>query len=158
MARVTVAIALGSSLGDRQTHLAYAQERLARWLDDYRASSIIETQPVEVVGEQTCFLNAVVVGTTALSARELLTTLHTIERERGRERIIRNAPRTLDLDLILYGNAIVVEPDLVVPHPRFRDRRFVLDPLAEVAPELVDPVSGLTVAALRRALTESTEL
>lgn len=152
MARVTVAIALGSSLGDRATHLAYAQERLARQLDDYRASTVIETQPVDVVGEQTPFLNAAVVGTTTRSARDLLTTLHAIEAERGRERTFRNAPRTLDLDLILYGDAIIDEPHLVVPHPRFRERGFVLDPLAEVAPELVDPVTGLTVAELRRAL------
>ncbi|MBM3769776.1 MAG: 2-amino-4-hydroxy-6-hydroxymethyldihydropteridine diphosphokinase [Acidimicrobiia bacterium] len=152
MARVTVAVALGSSLGDRTTHLAYAQERLARLLADYRVSSIIKTQPVGVVGEQTPFLNAAVVGTTALSARDLLTTLHAIEHERGRERTIRNAPRTLDLDLILYDDVIVNEPGLVVPHPRFRERRFVLDPLAEIAPELVDPVTGLTVAALHEKL------
>jgi 2-amino-4-hydroxy-6-hydroxymethyldihydropteridine diphosphokinase len=156
MDRVTVAIALGSSLGDRSAHLAYALDRLAQLLDGSRASGIIETQPVDVVGEQTPFFNAAVVGTTTLSARDLLAALHAIERERGRERTIRNAPRTLDLDLILYGDAIINDPDLVVPHPRFRERRFVLDPLAEIAPRLVDPVSGLTVAELRRALEEGT--
>lgn len=152
MARVTVVVALGSSLGDRAAHLAHAQERLARQLDEYRASRIIETEPVDVVGAQTPFLNAAVVGSTALSARDVLSMLHAIEHERGRDRTTRNAPRTLDLDLILYGDAVIDEPDLVVPHPRFRERRFVLDPLAEVAPSLVDPVTGRTVAALQRAL------
>lgn len=152
MARVTVAIALGSSLGDRAAHLAFAQERVAQLLPECRASRISETQPVGVVGEQTLFLNAAIVGVTMLSARDLLTALHAIERERGRERTIRNAPRTLDLDLILYGDAIIDEPDLVVPHPRFRERAFVLDPLAEVAPGLVDPVTGLSVEALCQRL------
>lgn len=155
MARVAVAIALGSSLGDRAAHIALAQERLGQLLGDYRASSIIETEPVDVVGEQTPFLNAAVVGTTALPPRDLLVALHGIEHERGRERSLRNTPRTLDLDLILYGDAIIDEPDLCVPHPRFRERRFVLDPLAEVAPHLVDPVSGLTVEALCRRLTRA---
>jgi 2-amino-4-hydroxy-6-hydroxymethyldihydropteridine diphosphokinase len=88
------------------------------------------------------------VGDTALSARELLDQLLAIERERGRERPFPGAPRTLDLDLILYGNQVVDEPGLVVPHPRFRQRRFVLEPLAEVAPDLIDPLTGQTVQAL----------
>ena len=87
-------------------------------------------------------------GDTALSARELLDQLLAIERERGRERPFPGAPRTLDLDLILYGNQVVDEPGLVVPHPRFRQRRFVLEPLAEVAPDLIDPLTGQTVQAL----------
>ena len=89
-------------------------------------------------------------GETALSPRALLDALLAIERERGRERPYPNAPRTLDLDLILFGDAVIDEPGLVVPHPRFRERRFVLEPLAEIAPDLVDPVSGLTVAACWR--------
>ena len=87
-------------------------------------------------------------GDTALSARELLDQLLAIERERGRERPFPGAPRTLDLDLILYGNQVVDEPGLVVPHPRFRQRRFVLEPLAEVAPDLIDPLTSQTVQAL----------
>ena len=87
-------------------------------------------------------------GDTALSARELVDQLLAIERERGRERPFPGAPRTLDLDLILYGNQVVDEPGLVVPHPRFRQRRFVLEPLAEVAPDLIDPLTGQTVQAL----------
>ena len=94
------------------------------------------------------FLNAAAVGYTALKPRVLLDALLAIEQERGRERPYLNAPRTLDLDLILAGDTVVKEPGLVLPHPRFRERRFVLEPLAAVAPELRDPVSGRTVAEL----------
>ncbi len=94
------------------------------------------------------YLNAAAVGSTELAPRAVLEVLLGIERERGRERPAPNAPRTLDLDLILYGDLVVDEPDLIVPHPRFRDRAFVLEPLAEIAPELVDPVTGASVAEL----------
>src|SRR5206468_20071 len=97
---------------------------------------------------QTPFLNAAAVGDTTLSARRLLDALMAIERERGRERPFPNAPRTLDLDLILLGDVVIDEPGLSVPHPRFRERRFVLEPLAEIAPDLVDPVTGLTIREL----------
>jgi 2-amino-4-hydroxy-6-hydroxymethyldihydropteridine diphosphokinase len=94
------------------------------------------------------FLNAAAVGETTMTARHLLEAMLAIERERGRERPYLNAPRTLDLDLILLGNVVLQEQGLVVPHPRFRERRFVLEPLAAVAPELRDPVSGKTVGEL----------
>ena len=101
------------------------------------------------------FLNAALVGETTLSARELLDALLAIEQERRRERPYANAPRTLDLDLILLGDVVLEEPGLRVPHPRFRERRFVLEPLAAVAPELRDPVSGRTIATLLRELGSS---
>lgn len=93
------------------------------------------------------------VGQTTLTARELLTLLLELERQLGRERPYPGAPRTLDLDLILYGDAVIDEPGLVVPHPRFRERRFVLEPLAEIAADWVDPVTGLTVQALLRRVS-----
>ena len=148
MDRVTAAVALGSNLGDRDAHLAFARLRLAKVLMDCRFSAVIETAPVDVQGAQTPFLNAAAVGETGLSARALLDTLHAIECERGRERPHRNAPRTLDLDLILFGDVALDEPGLVIPHPRFRGRAFVLEPLAEIAPDLVDPVTGKTIASL----------
>lgn len=149
MDRVAVAIAIGSSLGDRDAHIAHACLRLANLLIDCRFSAVIETAPMDVQGEQTPFLNAAAVGETDFSARELLNTLQAIERERGRERPYPNAPRTLDLDLILFGGVVIDEPGLIVPHPRFRERTFVLEPLAEIAPDWTDPVTHKTMRVLR---------
>jgi 2-amino-4-hydroxy-6-hydroxymethyldihydropteridine diphosphokinase len=144
---IRVAIALGSNLGDRASHLSFAVERLRTALRDFRVSSFIDTNPVGV-GPQPVFLNGAVTGSTELSARQLLEWLLALERERGRHRPFEGAPRTLDLDLVLYGTAIIDEPGLTVPHPRFRDRAFVLAPLTEIAGEMQDPVSGLTVRDL----------
>jgi 2-amino-4-hydroxy-6-hydroxymethyldihydropteridine diphosphokinase len=143
-----VAIALGSNVGDRRGHLDYAVAALRALLTDVAVSRYYDTVPVGVSGPQAMFLNAAAVGYTALKPRALLDALLAIEQERGRERPYLNAPRTLDLDLILAGDTVAVEPGLVLPHPRFRERRFVLEPLAAVAPELRDPVSGRTVAEL----------
>jgi 2-amino-4-hydroxy-6-hydroxymethyldihydropteridine diphosphokinase len=142
-----VAIALGSNLGDRASHLAFAVDHLRTHLPDLRVSSFIDTDPVGV-GEQPAFLNGAVAGSTQLSPRQLLEFLLTVERERGRHRPYEGAPRTLDLDLVLYDAAIIDEPGLSVPHPRFRDRAFVLAPLAEIAGTMRDPVTGLTVLEL----------
>ena len=135
-------------MGDRRAHLDFAVSSLRTFLDDLSVSPYYETKPVGVIGEQPLFLNAAAVGKTSRSAREVLDELLAIERERGRERPFVNAPRTLDLDLILFGDASIDEPGLVVPHPRFRQRRFVLEPLAAIAPRLVDPVTRLTVIEL----------
>ena len=147
-----VAIALGSNLGDRRAHLDFAVSRLRASFAGLRVSQFYETEPVGVSEPQPPFLNAAAVGETTASAREILATLLSIERERGRERPFQNAARTLDLDLVLLGNLVVEEDALVVPHPRFRARLFVLEPLAEIAPELVDPVTGSTVGDLMRVL------
>jgi len=150
--RAPVAIALGSNLGDRQAHMDFAVGELRRLIQPLRSSTFIETDPVDVPDVQSPFLNGVVVGETTLAPADLLAALLAIERMRGRQRPHRHAARTLDLDLILYGNRVVNEPGLAVPHPRFRERRFVLAPLAEVAGEWVDPVTGQTVSALLLAL------
>jgi 2-amino-4-hydroxy-6-hydroxymethyldihydropteridine diphosphokinase len=144
---VCVAIALGSNLGDRHSHLQFAEHRLREFLEGLIVAPPIETEPVGV-GPQPRFLNTAVVGATTLSARTLLDQLLAIERKRGRQRPHPGAARTLDLDLILYGDAVISEPGLEVPHPRFRERRFVLEPLASIAPDLVDPVTGSTIAEL----------
>jgi 2-amino-4-hydroxy-6-hydroxymethyldihydropteridine diphosphokinase len=147
-----VAIALGSNLGNRREHLDFAVSKLQGLLRNLSVSRYYDTAPVGASGPQPLYLNAAAVGDTRLSARQLLDVLMAIERERGRERPHPNAARTLDLDLILFGNSIIDQPALSVPHPRFRERRFVLDPLAEIASDFVDPVTGTTIADLRAAL------
>jgi 2-amino-4-hydroxy-6-hydroxymethyldihydropteridine diphosphokinase len=146
-----VAIALGSNVGDRQAHLTYAVDRLGGVLTAMRVSSFADTEPVGV-GSQPRFLNGAVSGDTALPPRALLELLLQIELERGRIRAHPGAPRTLDLDLILYGETVIDEPGLMIPHPRFRRREFVLGPLAEVAPEMIDPMTGLTPRELLAAI------
>jgi 2-amino-4-hydroxy-6-hydroxymethyldihydropteridine diphosphokinase len=143
-----VAIALGSNVGDRRAHLDYAVAALRALLTNSTVSRYYDTVPVGASGPQAMYLNAAIVGETALAPRALLDALLAIEQQQGRERPYVNAPRTLDLDLILAGDAVVEEPGLTLPHPRFRERRFVLEPLAAVAPDLRDPVSGKTVGEL----------
>lgn len=140
----SVAIALGSNLGDRAAHLAFAVDHLQSLLTAVRVSSWHETAPVGV-SPQPDFLNGAIIGQSALSARDLLTRLLAIEDACGRRRPREGAPRTLDLDLIFFGGAVLDEPGLRVPHPRFRERPFVLEPLSEIAGDWVDPVTGLAV-------------
>jgi 2-amino-4-hydroxy-6-hydroxymethyldihydropteridine diphosphokinase len=147
-----IAIAFGSNLGDRRAHLGWAIDRLSAHLLNLRASSLVETEPVGVLAPQPNYLNAAVVGESSLTPADLMRVLLALERERGRVRTSPGAPRTLDLDLILYGDSIIDEPDLVVPHPRFRERRFVLEPLAEIAGEWTDPVTGKTIRTLLEQL------
>jgi 2-amino-4-hydroxy-6-hydroxymethyldihydropteridine diphosphokinase len=150
-----VAVGLGSNLGDREAHLAFAFDRLAALFSNLRISTTYDTLPVDVPDLQPRFLNAAAVGETILGAREVLVVLLAIERERGRERPFPGAARTLDLDLLLYGSAVLHEPGLTIPHPHFRDRRFVLEPLAEIAPDLRDPVTSMTVVELLERLPRS---
>ena len=142
-----IAVALGSNLRDRAAHLTFAARRLRDVLDDVIVSPYVETEP-EGGANQPPYLNAAAVGRSAAAPVELLRRFLAIEHEAGRRRPFAQAPRTLDIDLILAGELIVQRPDLEVPHPRFRRRRFVLEPLAAIAPDLVDPVSGRTVREL----------
>lgn len=149
----TVAIALGANLGDRRAAFEFAVDQLSRLVSNLVVSDFIETDPEgEGLQEQPLYLNAVVVGETMLAPREILDALLAIEEAYGRERPFPGAARTLDLDLILLGDAREDSLALHVPHPRFRERFFVLGPLAEIAPDLVDPVTGLRVWELLRNL------
>jgi 2-amino-4-hydroxy-6-hydroxymethyldihydropteridine diphosphokinase len=155
---IRVAIALGSNLGDRAAYLSQAVQalRASGALYNLGVSSFIETEPVGVVG-QPPYLNGALIAETWLEPRPLLELLLEIERNLGRLRPFDRAPRTLDLDLILYGDRRLNEPDLQVPHPRFRERRFVLEPLAELAPDWVDPVTNRTIAELLLDLVARTD-
>jgi 2-amino-4-hydroxy-6-hydroxymethyldihydropteridine diphosphokinase len=148
---IDVAIALGSNVGDRGATLTAALEALTPWVRDLRASSFYDT-PYVGHESQPAVLNAAAAGVSSLDAHALLERLLAIERDFGRTRPYGGAPRTLDLDLILYGDAIIDEPGLLVPHPRFRERLFVLEPLAEIVPGWRDPVSGRTMAELLESL------
>ena len=144
-----VVVAFGSNLGDRQRQITDAANQVATFLSSFRLSTILETEPVGPgLENDPPYLNAVGVGESTLSPRGIYERLRTIETAAGRTRPYPGAPRTLDLDLILVGDAVVDDADLQVPHPRFRDRRFVLEPLAEIAPDVRDPVTGLTVREL----------
>lgn len=131
-AGVRVAIALGSNLGDREAHLRYAIARLSDVLTDIRVSSFHNTAAEGVDEPQPDYLNAAIAGVTTLGPHALLDRMLAIERERGRSRPSFRASRTLDLDLIFYGDQAINTPDLTVPHPRWRDRDFVTRPLREV--------------------------
>lgn len=146
-------IALGSNLGDRSAVLdgAIAALRETPGIVVRSVSAYHETVPVGGPPGQGLYFNAAALLETTLPPRELLRRLQAIEHQFGRVRVVRWEERTLDLDLILFGGLVIDEPGLSVPHPRFAGRRFVLAPLAEIAPEAVDPVSGKTVAELLAA-------
>jgi 2-amino-4-hydroxy-6-hydroxymethyldihydropteridine diphosphokinase len=139
-------IGLGSNLGEREALIRMALDDLSRLPETQlvRASSLYDTEPVGEV-EQPNFLNAVAQLESELSARQLLWNLLLIERRLGRVRTQKWGPRTIDLDLLLYGNLVVDEPDLHVPHPELTRRSFVLVPLLELDPLLVHPVTGETL-------------
>jgi 2-amino-4-hydroxy-6-hydroxymethyldihydropteridine diphosphokinase len=136
-------VGLGANLGNRTGTLRQAVSLLAAvdGVDVLAVSELRETDPVGVV-DQPRFLNGAAALETTISARELLDTLLAIERSLGRERVERWGARTVDLDLLLYGTEIVDDPGLRVPHPRLHERRFALEPLAELDPELVIPGRG----------------
>ena len=141
MQTIPVAIALGSNLGDRLENLRFGLSRLRLILQDIRVSSIYETEPSHDP-DQPMFLNACLTGRTRLTALQLLSELQDAERAAGRRPAPRRwGPRTLDLDVLLYGVEVVREPRLVIPHPRLPERAFVLIPLAEIAPDWVVPGS-----------------
>ena len=140
-----VYLSLGSNIGDREGNLRKAVERLAaQEIRMLHASRIYETEPVDYK-DQAWFLNQVVEAETALFPMQLLTRIGRVERELGRRRTVRNGPRTIDIDILFYGAATVETARLEIPHPRIAQRRFVLAPLAELAPDLRHPVTHRSV-------------
>jgi 2-amino-4-hydroxy-6-hydroxymethyldihydropteridine diphosphokinase len=140
-----VYLSLGSNIGDREGNLRKAVERLAaQEIRVLHTSRIYETEPVDYE-DQAWFLNQVVEAETALFPMQLLTRIGRVERELGRTRTLRNGPRTIDIDILFYGLATVETARLEIPHPRIAQRRFVLAPLAELAPDLRHPVTHRTV-------------
>ena len=141
----TVYIALGSNLGDRVANLLLARELIASpHVRLTRASAIYETAPREVV-DQPWFLNQVVAAETTLFPRQLLARLLQIEQEMGRQRTVSKGPRVIDLDILLFGDAVIHTAGLEVPHPRMAERRFVLEPLADLVPALRPPRGSQTI-------------
>ena len=144
----TVYLALGSNLGDKLQHLKDAVGRLAKaGLEVTAVSSVYETKAMYKT-DQPDFYNIVLEARTGVLPRVLLRRLQTIERELGRRRVVANGPRTIDIDILLYGRFVIRAQDLEVPHPRMEERRFVLEPLAEIAPALRHPVSKRSIAEL----------
>ena len=144
MTRVYVAV--GANLGDREATIRAA---LAALPDVVAVSELRETAPVGVI-DQPPFLNGAAALETELSPRELLDVLLEVERRLGRERRERWGPRTIDLDLLLHGDDVVDEPGLTVPHPRLHERRFALEPLLDLDPDLVVPGRGRVIDLLAR--------
>ena len=142
MSQVTAYIGIGANLGDARANVADAIARLARLPGAtlVAASASYRTAPIDSSGDD--YINAVARLTTTLPAEALLQALHAIEAQHGRERPYRNAPRTLDLDLLLYGEEQIASATLTVPHPRITERAFVLVPLLELAPAIAVPGKG----------------
>jgi 2-amino-4-hydroxy-6-hydroxymethyldihydropteridine diphosphokinase len=148
MAEKTVYLSLGSNVGDRAKNLRAAVAALGNAaVRVTRVSSFYETEPVDFP-EQTWFLNCAVEGETDVPALELLRALRGIELQMGSRKLVAKGPRLIDMDILLYGSETMDTPELQVPHPRMHLRRFVLVPLAEIAPEAVHPALKMTVAQL----------
>lgn len=145
-------LSLGSNLGQRQEQLRTAIERLGKLGRITSTSSFYETQPVDVT-DQPWFLNCAVALETALSPEQLLDETLKIEREMGRERTRKKGPRKIDIDILLFDQHIVQLSQLIIPHPAMHQRRFVLEPLAEIAPEVKHPVRKKTIRELLSELS-----
>lgn len=140
-------LSLGSNLGNREQNLEEAVRRASTLGRVVAVSSFYETEPVEVT-DQPWFLNCVLALETTAEPAQLMRELLRIEHEMGRQRLVKKGPRSIDIDILLFGNAVVNTPDLTIPHPEMTRRRFVLEPLAEIAPDLLHPVSQKTVTLL----------
>jgi 2-amino-4-hydroxy-6-hydroxymethyldihydropteridine diphosphokinase len=148
----TAFLGLGSNVGDREAHLREAVKHLeSNEVRVLRRSSLYETAPQEML-DQPWFLNAVVQVETRLFPMQLLARVRQIERDMGRRRVTPKGPRNIDIDILFYGRVVMATAELEVPHPRIAQRRFVLDPLAEIAPDFRHPMTGKTAHEMLNAL------
>ena len=147
----TVYLALGSNVGDSSAHIKKAVGLLAEAVKDIKQAPVYRSKPVGHT-DQPDFLNTAVCGRTNLEPDELLVFLQGVEAKVGRTQTFRHGPREIDVDIIFYGDLRLETPALTVPHPAFRDRDFVLQPLCDLDPELVDPSTGRTVSQLLDAI------
>jgi 2-amino-4-hydroxy-6-hydroxymethyldihydropteridine diphosphokinase len=148
----TVYVGLGSNVGDREANLREALVRLeAEGVRVVRRSSVYETEPQEL-RDQPWFLNAVVEVETDLFPLQLFAHIQNVEREMGRRRVTPKGPRHIDIDILFYGRSLIETADLQVPHPRIAQRRFVLEPLSEIAPDFRHPLTGKTAIEMLATL------
>jgi 2-amino-4-hydroxy-6-hydroxymethyldihydropteridine diphosphokinase len=155
---VSTFLSLGSNLGDREHYLENAILSLGQHdIVVIEAAGIYETEPREVT-DQPWFLNTVVRADTDLAPHQLLNVCMSIERKNDRVRLQRKSARTLDIDIVFYGDQIVNERGLTIPHPRYAQRKFVLVPLAEIAATFEDPATGTSVAELLRQCSDTSEV
>ena len=146
-----VYLSLGSNVGNRQAQLQDARARLATVGRVVAESSLYETEPVELT-QQPWFLNCALALETSKTPQQLMAAILRVEEEMGRRRMQKKGPRSIDIDILLFGDTIINSPELTIPHPAMQQRRFVLEPLAEIAPEVLDPVLKKTIRELRDEL------
>ena len=154
---ITAYLGLGSNMGNRQDNVKKALDLLSQRLPVRKVSSLYDTEPVGNIN-QPHFLNLVCQVDTRLAPAALLVLAKGIESKLGRAPASHNAPRPIDIDILFYGDQIIETPELVIPHPRLTERAFVLVPLAEIAPDLVHPVSGKTVRELLDGLADTQDV
>lgn len=142
-----VYLSLGSNLGDREDNLLQALSLISRYMTLTALSSVYETEPLEYIFQPT-FLNMVCSGETYYTPRKILELTQDIEKDLGRVTKFKYGPRTMDVDILLYGHEVIDLPDLQIPHPSFSERAFVLVPLSEVAPDIIHPVLGRSISDL----------
>ena len=147
----TVYLSLGSNLGDRAANLREAIQKLANMGEVVQVSSLYETEPVELTA-QPWFLNCAVKLDTEKMPRQLISAILGLEQSMGRQRKQKKGPRIIDIDILLFGSSVIEIPSLTIPHPKLHERRFVLEPLAEVAPDARHPVFKRSMRELRDAL------